>query len=163
MTVAVKAGTSSVSHEEARNAANLCLSSQKGSPGADPLSEDLIRLQTLILMTIADELSGPLLSRAGTWLGSAVALANSLHLQHSGYSEGSDDSNLRKLLRRAWLSLVILDRWHAAAKCTATLIHDEDVSLVPADHIVLGSNSYHLLRKFTKSSCMIVSTFTKVH
>ena len=152
MTVAVKAATSSVPPEEVRAAAHLCLSTHKSSPGANPLSDGLVSLQTYILMTIADELSGPSSSKAGTWLGSSVALANSLHLQTSRYSDSSNDSDLRRSLRRAWLSLVILDRWHAAAICTATLIHDEDVDLEPEDHVVLGSNSYHLLREFLTHS-----------
>ena len=99
-------------------------------------------------MAIADELGGPASSQKATWLGSAVTYANSLHLQKVQYDDRDSSNNINKLLRRAWLCLIVLDRWHAAGMCSATLIHDENIQLVPSDHTLLGSTSYHTLREF---------------
>ena len=109
-------------------------------------SNGLMRLQVLLLLAIAEEYAGPALSRNGEWLGSAVGLAHSLQLSKRKQTENASRSELSSLYRRSWLSLVILDRWHAAAICSSPLIHDDDVQIEPSDQQLLGSLSYHILR-----------------
>ena len=146
LNLAVNAATSFVPHSDVEGAERLCLTTYKDSA---KLSESLLHLQTLILLTIVHELRAPATSRVGTWLGSAVSIANSLHLHKSKFSKDTTSNDPSNISRRAWLSLVILDRWHAASVCAPTLIHDEDVNIEATDHAILGSSSYHLLRKFT--------------
>ena len=155
MSLAVKAGHSNINDSQGRSAANLCLAIKTRRANELNLAQNLIHLQALIFMAIADELSSPASSRKATWLGSAVTLANSLQLQRLKHTETTGSSDVYRLMRRAWLSLVVLDRWHAAAICSATLIHDENVQLVPSDHALLGSTSYHLLRKRLSSTGVV--------
>ena len=149
LSLAVSAATTSVHNADVEAAERLCLTTYRESA---TFSESLLHLQTLIFLTIVHELRGPATSRVGTWLGSAVSIANSLHLQKSTFSRDTTSNDPSNLSRRAWLSLIILDRWHAASVCAATLIHDEDVNIESTDHTVLGSSSYHLLRKSTNPS-----------
>ena len=141
--VAVRSASTTVPSGEAKSAADQCLAAQRSHSATSSPGDNLLRLQTLLFLTIADELSGPTSARGGTWLGSAVALANSLRLQRP---VGPNTNETSRLLRRSWLSLIILDRWHSAATCSATLIHDEDIMMDSSDHALLGSPSYHMLR-----------------
>ena len=141
--VAVRSASQPVPSAEAKSAADQCLAAQRSQSATSSAGDNLLRLQMLLFLTIADELSGPTSARGGTWLGSAVALANSLRLQRP---VGPNTNETSRLLRRSWLSLIILDRWHSAATCSATLIHDEDIMMDSSDHALLGSSSYHMLR-----------------
>ena len=141
--VAVRSASHPVPSAEAKSAADQCLAAQRSQTATSSAGDNLLRLQMLMFLTIADELSGPTSARGGTWLGSAVALANSLRLQRPVAPNTNETS---RLLRRSWLSLIILDRWHSAATCSATLIHDEDIMMDSSDHALLGSPSYHMLR-----------------
>ena len=151
LAVAVKAGQAAVNESQAMTAADLCLAVKMNRSKDSSMYQNLVHLQALILMAIADELSGPVSSQNANWLGSAVTLANSLHLQKVQYTENISSSDVTRLSRRVWLSLLVLDRWHAAGICSATLIHDENAHLVPSDHALLGSTPYHILRKFPLS------------
>ncbi|KAL9126754.1 MAG: hypothetical protein Q9217_004244 [Psora testacea] len=136
--MAVKAGQTAVSETQERSAAALCLAVKMTRSNDLSMTQHLVHMQTLLLMAIADELNGPSSSQNANWLGFAVLLANSLHLQKVQYMDHTKSSDVDRLIRRAWLSLVILDRWHAAGMCSATLIHDENIQLVPSDHALLG-------------------------
>ena len=139
LTSAIKAATTPIQPSEVKMVSDLYLNTRsKGSAG---LSTDIVRLQTLIFMALIDELSGSSTSRDGMWLGTAVSFANSLHLNRT-----HTDAEIGPLQRRAWLSLVILDRWHSAAISGPISISDDDVQLSEEDHSLLGSSSYHLLR-----------------
>ena len=143
LATAAKAATSGAYPADVKNASDQYGAIRKGATSGPAV--DLVSLQTLALLALIDDLDGPASSRDGSWLGSAIAKANSHHLSKS--SATPDNSEIGPLLRRVWLSLVLLDRWHTASICGATLISDDDIHVDESDHILLGSSSYHLLRE----------------
>ncbi|KAG8532924.1 uncharacterized protein KY384_002802 [Bacidia gigantensis] len=145
LTTAVRGTSTLVGDLEIKGAADLYLALPEKGHGSSTASYSLIRLQTLIFLAIAEEYAGPGPSRTGKWLGAAVTLAKSLPIRRRKQQEMTSRSELGNLLRRSWFSLVVLDRWHAAAICGSPNIPDADVQLEQSDHTLLGSSSYHVL------------------
>jgi len=121
---------------------------------------NLVHLQTLLLMAIEADNSGP----AGTtpngtpsaaWLGNAVGLAYSMKLhKHEAIADKNpenDQDSDGKLARRIWWSLVIMDRLHAASTSSPVLIPDSSVVVYPEDQALLGDGPYHLARKLSEA------------
>lgn len=139
-TIAIKTATSGVVEKDISVVGNLYLSAKPGRPDSPT---DILRLQTLIFLAIAEELHSADSVHSSPWLGAAVTLANSMKLQKAR----SSNSEAGATLRRTFLVLVMLDRWLAAAKSGATLISDDNIHLDESDHALLGSAAYHLLRE----------------
>ncbi|KAI9702830.1 MAG: Glucose-responsive transcription factor [Candelina mexicana] len=137
----------------AQNAAKHLLEYQFEQNTPRTVLSNLMHLQTLILLVLAAERQGPanMNGQSGQSkaeiLAHAVGLAGKLKLhitpdykRISDYSPDSDE----KLFRRAWLTLIILDRWHACGTSSPVLIQDASVVLLPEDQMVLGTAPYQL-------------------
>lgn len=144
--------------QPSRKAVGLIAASQFEIAAPKALSDNLVYLQTMILMAIEAGNQGPTNTRStsgpsqSVWLGSAVGLAYSLKLhipkQGDKISDGDRDSD-ENLARRVWWSLVILDRFHASGTSSPVMIPDTSVVLLPEDHHLFGEATYHLARKLT--------------
>ena len=109
-------------------------------------------LQAMVFMAIIAENSGPVHSRNTSWLAEAVSLATYLNLHQSDrfdMGDPADGNTGPKVARRLWLSLVVLDRFHAIGAASPMLITDVDF-LIEGDEYILGFNLYHLVRKWHK-------------
>lgn len=151
---------SSPAHDSAaqqgiQKATQLVASFQFENAAVRPASANLILLQTMMLLAIeaethiTNEHSGP--SRS-VWLGSAVGLAYSLKLHLQKRPEDlveTDPDSDDKIGRRVWLSLVIMDRWHASSTSSPNLIPDLSVVIYLEDQVLLGEAFYQLARKHT--------------
>ncbi|KAI1341267.1 hypothetical protein F5Y15DRAFT_29175 [Xylariaceae sp. FL0016] len=117
---------------------------------------NIVHLQTLVLAAIATdnygssslngEHGGP--SKASI-LGRAVGLAYSMRL-HMSSLEALDaeldhdaDGNVAK---RAWWTLIMLDRWNAIATASPLFIPNDSVVILPSLNVLLGDSVYHLAR-----------------
>ena len=109
-------------------------------------------------MLISTEKTSPLSSHDeggipwGAWFGLANSVAQGMRLhtnpkKHASPDDTIDDS-IDTIGRRAWWSLIVLDRWHAAGGATAPQIPDSVAVLGPADLRRLGIDLYHLARKY---------------
>lgn len=139
-----------------RRACELCVAAQFESNDArDPTAQNLLYLQSLILMALEADNHGPATIRGASrlpraaWVGSAVGYAYNLKLHHNRvgerFAQGDPDSD-EKLGRRAWWVLVVLDRWHAISTSSPLFIPDANVVLLPEDQILLGLTPFHLIR-----------------
>jgi Fungal specific transcription factor domain len=148
----------------AQKAANLIINAQYESGGARSVSNDLVYLQAMILMAVEAENHGPqaIRSQRFSWLGSAIGLAYSMKIhipkQQDMASDGDRDSD-DKLSRRAWLSLIILDKFHASSTSTPGSIPDSSVVLLPEDQRFFGESTYNLTREYK----MFRVTFNLTH
>ncbi|KAF8422618.1 hypothetical protein EV426DRAFT_534927 [Tirmania nivea] len=145
-----------VSTSNARRASDLIISAQFESPTTRSHRDNLIYLQTLILMGLEADNHGPDSSPPrAAWLGAAVGLVYNMKL-HSNrlprekLQTGDPDSD-EKLGRRAWWVLVVLDRWHAISTSSPLFIPDSSVALLVEDQNVLGVALYHI----TRLSCIM--------
>jgi hypothetical protein len=121
---------------------------------------NLIHLQTLILVAIAADNSGPCSIRGehggaakSNTLGRAVGLAYSMRLHLAqvspdGETELDTDSD-ENVAIRAWWTLVMLDRWNAISTASPTFIPNDSVVILPGLKYLLGENVYHLARLST--------------
>ena len=109
---------------------------------------NLVCLQILILLIIADDNAGPSRPQQRITIARAVDFASSmrLHQSHSLPPSSDDDSN-SSLCRRAWLVLTILDRWHAASTSGTLMVDEDTVQLVESDENLLGTLAFHLVGK----------------
>lgn len=110
----------------------------------------------MILMGLEADNHGPATMRGqlgpprAAWLGAAVGLAYNLKLHNRRSREQSangDPDSDEKLGRRAWVVLVILDRWHAISTSSPLFIPDSSVVFVPEDQNLLGLAPFHIARK----------------
>lgn len=112
---------------------------------------NLAYLQALFFMAIVTENSGTVYSRNTSWIAEAVSIATHLNL-HQSYSfdieDATDEDAPAKVARRVWLSLVVLDRFHASSTASPLLVAEDTVRLVALDEAILGHDAYHLVRKF---------------
>lgn len=139
-----------------RKVASMIAAAQFDNPSARSMTNNIIQLQTMILMAIEAEHNGPAAIRnhgspsQAVWLGSAIGLAYSMKLhvpkQHEVASDGDPDSD-EKLARRCWLVLVTLDKFHASSTSSPGLIPDASVVIL-ADDQQFGDNTFHLASKF---------------
>ena len=138
-------------------AAELLMACQAENAASRSLSNNIVYLQAIILMSLCTELSGPAYTQAqqampgAAWLGMAVGLAYFLKLHvNRSYTNlgGGDPDSSEKLCRRTWWTLVTLDRWHASSTSSPLLIPDTSTVLLPEDRAVLGDSAYHLARAY---------------
>ena len=120
--------------------------------------ENLLVLQAYIFMITAREVSGPSKNVSLEYYPLAYAAATHLNLHANEEVTPQDPRDLSRIKyngRRAWLVLVMLDRWHAASMVTPFTIPDENVWLLSSDRKLLGESAYDLIRKcqiLTRSS-----------
>ena len=151
----------------AQRASSLVINAQYESTTAPSTASDLIYLQAMILMAIEAENHGPqaIRSQRFSWLGSAIGLAYSMKIHIPKKQDSSDQDSDDKLARRAWLSLVVLDKFYASSTSTPGSIPDSSVVLLPEDLRFFGEATYNLTREskmvFTVFSCGILK-FKKV-
>ena len=151
--LAVACCTSAVKPEglSARVASNLAALKAEG-PQARTREANVAYLQALFFMAITTETSGPVHSRNTSWIAEAVSVATHLNLHQSHSFElrnTTDDDAPAKIARRIWLSLIVLDRFHASSTASPLLISDDSARLMASDEEILGSDLYHLVRKST--------------
>ena len=112
--------------------------------------ENLIALQTCLFMILARESSGPGINESILTYGFAYAIAIHLNLHlHEGVEaqDAQDTVAVKTHGRRAWLVLIMLDRWHAASMVTPLSVLDDNVLLQSSDRKLLGEAAYNLIRK----------------
>lgn len=61
---------------------------------------------------------------------------------------GEDRDEHHLLARRAFLTLVTMERWNAAGVSAQTVIPEDLTKLVAADKVLLGDLGYNALRKY---------------
>ena len=155
-----------VSTSNARRASDLIISAQFESSTTRSHRDNLIYLQTLILMGLEADNHGPGSSGPprAAWLGAAVGLVYNMKL-HSNrlprekLQTGDPDSD-EKLGRRAWWVLVVLDRWHAISTSSPLFIPDSSVALLMEDQTVLGVALYHIAREYITSRITLYNLLT---
>ena len=119
-------------------------------PQARTRDANFAYLQALFFMAIGTENSGPVNNRNTSWIAEAVSIATYLNLHRShAFDMGntSDEDSSPKLARRVWLSLVVLDRFHASSTASPLLVAEDSARLVASDEDVLGPEAYHIVRK----------------
>lgn len=134
----------------------LMVASQFENPAVRTMPTNLLYLQTMILMGLEVDNHGPATMRGqlgpprAAWLGAAVGLAYNLKLHSSRcreqFATGDSDSD-EKLGRRAWVVLIVLDRWHAISTSSPLFIPDSSVVFMPEDQKLLGLAPFHIARK----------------
>ena len=134
--------------------ANLVVALQYQNSAAQTAAEKLVGLQTVILMILATELTGPTNIEYRGWYTQAFGAA-AFHFGYlrrvrgAGKLLGSDADEHHLLARRAWLAFVTLEHWHAAGTASPTMCPDELTQLVADDRLMLGDVGYFLLRKYS--------------
>ena len=124
-------------------------------PQARTREANLAYLQALFFMAIVTENSGPVPSRNTSWIAEAVSIATilNLHQSHSfDMGDTSDEDAPAKVARRVWLSLIVLDRFHASSTASPLLVAEDSARLAASDEEILGSNAYHLVRKLERAN-----------
>lgn len=118
-------------------------------PTARTLNGNHVYFQTLVLVIIAKENSGPLHAKDTIWYHEAVRVGIflQLHKLHNIPFENAFEESLPALGRRIWLVLATLDRWQAASKTGMMLIARGSVQLVDSDEQLMGSSAYQLTRE----------------
>ena len=119
-------------------------------PHARNCDANLAYLQALFFIAIVTENSGTVHSRNTSWIAEAVSIGThlNLHQSHSfDMGDATDEDAPAKVARRVWLSLVILDRFHASSTASPSLVAEDSVRLVSSDEAILGLDAYHLVRK----------------
>ena len=107
-------------------------------------------LQTLFFMAIVTENSGPVQNRNTSWIAEAVSIATYLNLHQShafDMGDTADEDSSQKVARRVWLSLIVLDRFHASSTASPLLVAEDSARLVASDEDILGHEAYNLVRK----------------
>ena len=112
--------------------------------------ENVIFLQAVLFMIIAQENSGPGRNDPVLWYGVAVGIATYLKLHLNEEVTPSDTPDVVEVKthgRRAYLVLVILDSWHAAGMAVPASVPDDKVVLLSSDQKLLGDSAYALIRE----------------
>lgn len=112
--------------------------------------ENILFLRALLLMIIAQENSGPGRNDPVLWYGVAFGIATYLKLHHNNEVTPTDTPEIVEVKtdgRRAYLILVMLDRWHSAGMVVPLNVADEQLSLLPSDRTLLGDSAYSLIRE----------------
>ncbi|KAK6346600.1 Glucose-responsive transcription factor [Orbilia brochopaga] len=141
---------------ESRGVAELAFAAQYEDPASRSIADNLVYLQTLIFLILEADNRGPAAIKGqfgpprALWLGAAIGLAYNLRLHHGNAgarpSEGDHDDSDEKLGRRAWWTLVVLDRWNAVSTSSPLHIPDSSVVLLQEDQALLGTAAYHITR-----------------
>ncbi|KAG7007639.1 hypothetical protein G7Y79_00009g027480 [Physcia stellaris] len=113
-------------------------------------TEKLVALQAVLLMIFADEVHHPREIGNRGWYGQAFVASTfmfqnlrSVRKHGVGLMDDLDAHHL--LLRRAFLSLVAMERWNAAGTSAQTIIPEDLTYLVAADKVLLGDLGYSAL------------------
>ncbi|KAL2759484.1 hypothetical protein ACRALDRAFT_1091522 [Sodiomyces alcalophilus JCM 7366] len=129
---------------------------QDGAPRTS--SAHIVHLQTLLLLLIEldtrpSACSTPLKE---SLLGRAIGAAWAMKLYHAraekpqegqGEADPNSDSDSESHIRvKLWWSLVLLDRWHAVAAGTQTMIRNESTVVYPALEGIVGEMAFWMLR-----------------
>lgn len=133
----------------ARAASELAALKAEG-PQSRTCDANFAYLQALFFMAIVTENSGPVHNRNTSWLAEAVSIATYLNLHQShrfDLGDAADEDSSPKVARRVWLSLIVLDRFHASSTAGPLMIAEDSARLIETDEDVLGSDAYHLVRK----------------
>lgn len=112
--------------------------------------DNVLYLQTLILMILATDIYPRSPCHTSVWYGLAFTVSSFLQLHVKKDSETIANANLMSIdmvARKGWLILVVLDRWYAASASYPPTISDRGVYLGPSDHALLGDQLYHLTRQ----------------
>ena len=125
---------------------------QAGGVASRSFSSNLVLLQSILLLAIAADNrgSGPKgydEPSQSYWLGAAVGLAYELQLHETKQLAKDDHESDETLARRIWLSLVVMDKWHASSRSCPTMIPDGSVQLTRKDQTLLGESVWHFTRK----------------
>ena len=113
---------------------------------------DLVKLQTAVMMVLAIDVNGPIRKfgvQRAAFVGLANGIAQELNLHVNpvkDYNSAMTDS-VDVVSRRAWWSLIVLDRWYAAGMAKHYQIVDAASKLTPEDPKVLGGPLYQLARE----------------
>ena len=158
--LAVACCTSAVKPEAltARVTSELAALKAEG-PQARTCDANLAYLQALFFMALVTENSGPVQSRNTSWIAEAVSIATylNLHQSHSfEMDDTSDEDAPPKVARRLWLSLLVLDRFHASSTASPLLVAEDGARLAASDEEMMGSNAYQLVRKFRISYSILL-------
>ena len=141
-----------------KKAAEQLVALQLGGPAIWSTSDNLLYLQALLLMGFANSSSGPIQAQQSSWLNLALSVATTLklHINHHPIEHlaNSDPDTYEKLSRRAWLVLVIMDRWHASGTGASLLIVDYGAKLYPEDNALLGPISHRFTRRYLHPGCL---------
>ena len=133
-------------------------------PQARSREGNLAYLQALSFMAVATENSGPVHSRNTSWLAEAISIATylNLHQSHSfATGDATDEDSPAKIARRIWLSLIVLDRFHASSTASPLLVAEDSARLATSDEAILGTDLFHLVRKL-KIATMFFPPYNKM-
>lgn len=144
--------TNSHNGNENTKATELLAGLQMEEAGARSQLDNLVFLQSLILMILAIDLSAVAYVQRPIWYSPAYSVSEVLNLRRlrpfGSLDESVLSSNSMEMIgRRAWLILVTLDRWHSAGTFDPLLVTDKAVLLHPGDHELLGDTAFHITRK----------------
>jgi len=154
ITIAVKSSDHTMTDEDMIKSSAICMQGQLDKPSVYSPAENVLQLQALIFMIIANHNGGPSRIVDMKWYGLATTLAMSMELHEQNGPVVANDKNvlgINQLGRRAWLILLVLDRWHAASTRNPLLIADKFTYLHLSDHHLLGTSGWHLVRMLNHS------------
>ena len=132
---------------------DMLTSVRTSKPPAPTYYNLITSLQTAIMMIVSIDIAGPASLQApgpqrGAWFGHANAIAQTLKLYTLRMSpENTDKDTPEAISRRAWWTLVVIDRWHSASTATPQQIPDTVAVFDMADEVVLARPFYQLARK----------------
>ena len=115
-----------------------------------PTSDQLLYLQALLLMSLATDCHDPIYQSQSEWLQAIFDTFQNLNLPSDGPCEhivGSDPDTDTKLCRRAWVVLMIMDRWQAQSNYSNHVTRASNVTLYDQDLVLLGNDVYYFARK----------------
>lgn len=136
-------------HEDTK-ATELLVGLQLEDAGSRSQLDNTIFLQSLILIIISVDLSAVAYTQRPIWYSSAYGVAEALSLHRPQIQTNLHESNLTQtetLARRAWLVFLVLDRWYSAGTSELPLATEKALTLLPADHELLGDNAFHISRE----------------
>jgi hypothetical protein len=111
--------------------------------------DNVLYLQTLVLMILATDIYPRSPCRISVWYGLAFTVSTFLQLHVKKDAEAVANANMTSIdiiARKSWLVLVVLDRWHAAGASYPPTISDRGICLSLTDRALLGDQLYHLTR-----------------
>ena len=111
----------------------------------------IVYLQAYILVVMALEMEGPLahkgdeLLKRSAWLGSAMDMAERLKLHQTQDQDTHPEDMIAVVKRRAYLTIVLLDWFHAASTANHPHFQDRATKVLPSDFAVVGEAFYNLM------------------
>lgn len=136
-----------------REPANLVADLQHEHSASQAVAEKLVVIQTILLMILATDMSGPIISCYRGWYTQAYGAAAFLfghlrRIRETGKRLNRDNDEHHLIARRAWLTFVTLEHWNAAGTASPSLCPDELTELVADDRVLFGELGYFLLRRY---------------